>query len=136
MDPKQLLNLAGGFGIATSVIGGAVGFFMGQSQKEKAERQARAAQAKLNSILSSRQSVINPYAGVTDLSGLATDLSTQMNNPYANLGVATQAAEMQMEQSDMALANTLEPEAFWDCLVWLAMSEVVSCSFSSSSPSP
>lgn len=108
MDPKKLLNLAGGFGIATSVIGGAVGFFMGQSQKEKAERQARAAQAKLNSILSSRQSIINPYAGVTNLSGLATDLSTQMNNPYANLGVATQAAEMQMEQSDMALANTLD----------------------------
>ena len=108
MDPKNLLNLAGGFGIATSVIGGAVGFFMGQSQKEKAERQARAAQAKLNSILDSRQSIINPYSGVTNLSELATDLSAEMNNPYANLGVATQAAEIQMEQTDLALANTLD----------------------------
>ena len=31
-----------------------------------------------------------------------------MSNPYANLGVATQAAEIQMEQTDMALANTLD----------------------------
>jgi hypothetical protein len=42
------------------------------------------------------------------LSGLAEDLSGQMYNPYSNLGVATQAAEMQTEQADIALANTLD----------------------------
>src|SRR5210317_1659888 len=31
-----------------------------------------------------------------------------LDNPYDNLGVATQAAEIQMEQSDIALANTLD----------------------------
>ena len=31
-----------------------------------------------------------------------------VSNPYANLSVATQAAEMQMEQTDQALANTLD----------------------------
>ena len=31
-----------------------------------------------------------------------------MSNPFANLGVATQAAEMQIEQTDIALANTLD----------------------------
>ena len=31
-----------------------------------------------------------------------------MSNPFASLGVATQAAEIQMEQTDMALANTLD----------------------------
>ena len=31
-----------------------------------------------------------------------------MSNPFANLGVATQAAEMQMEESDLALAATLD----------------------------
>ena len=31
-----------------------------------------------------------------------------MSNPYANLGVATQAAEMQAEEADIALANTLD----------------------------
>lgn len=31
-----------------------------------------------------------------------------IRNPMANLGVATQAAEMQIEQTDIALANTLD----------------------------
>ena len=31
-----------------------------------------------------------------------------ITNPFANLSVATQAAEIQMEQSDMALANSLD----------------------------
>ena len=31
-----------------------------------------------------------------------------IDNPYENLGVATQAAEMQAEQADIALANTLD----------------------------
>ena len=39
---------------------------------------------------------------------MATDYSSQFSNPYANLAVATQAAEMQMEQTDIALANTLD----------------------------
>ena len=39
---------------------------------------------------------------------MAKDLSGQMSNPFGNLGVATQAAEIQMEQSDIALANTLD----------------------------
>lgn len=31
-----------------------------------------------------------------------------MSNPYAQLGVATQAAEMQAEEADISLANTLD----------------------------
>ena len=31
-----------------------------------------------------------------------------LSNPMANLGVATQAAEMQIEQADISLANTLD----------------------------
>ena len=31
-----------------------------------------------------------------------------ITNPFANIGVATQAAEMQIEQTDIALANTLD----------------------------
>ena len=38
---------------------------------------------------------------ITDLSGIAS-------NPYANLSVATQAAEFQAEEADIALANTLD----------------------------
>jgi len=36
------------------------------------------------------------------------DLSSMIQNPYANLSVATQAAEMQAEETDIALANTLD----------------------------
>jgi len=45
---------------------------------------------------------------VTDLSGLASDLASQITNPFENLQVSTAAAEMQAEESDIALANTLE----------------------------
>ena len=39
---------------------------------------------------------------------MVTDRSAQMTNAYNNLSVATQAAEMKIEQSDIALANTLD----------------------------
>ncbi len=48
-----------------------------------------------------RQEIINPYENITDLSSM-------LSNPFANLSVATQATEMQMEQTDIALANTLD----------------------------
>ena len=38
--------------------------------------------------------ILNPFADMT--------------NPYRNMGVATQAAEMQAQQTDQALANTLD----------------------------
>ena len=52
--------------------------------------------------------VINPYENAEDLSSMITDLSGNLSNPYANMGVATGAAEIQMEQTDIALANTLD----------------------------
>ena len=45
--------------------------------------------------------------GAQDFSGLATDTSTLASNTFANLQVATQAADLQAQQSDQALANTL-----------------------------
>jgi len=45
--------------------------------------------------------------GAQDYSGLATDSSILASNPYANLQVATQAADLKAQQSDQALANTL-----------------------------
>jgi len=88
-------------GIGASVVSG----IFGASKASKAARQARRdrmrVEAKLNSILANRQEVINPYEGVTDLSGM-------LENPFEKMGVATQAAEIQMEQTDIALANTLD----------------------------
>jgi len=98
----------GFLGMGVSVLGGAIGFFAGRAQKKKAEEQARRSRAKLNSLLSSRQAIINPYEGVKDLSGLAKDLSGKMINPYAKCVVATTQAEIQMPQIDILLANTLD----------------------------
>jgi uncharacterized membrane protein len=39
---------------------------------------------------------------------MASDLSNQISNPFANLSVATGAAEMKIEQADISLANTLD----------------------------
>ena len=91
-----------------TVVSGIVGM---ASSKRAAKREARRQKRltkQLNALEANRQAVINPYEGITNLSGLAQDLSSQMNNPYANLSVATQAAEMKIEEADVALANTLD----------------------------
>ena len=49
---------------------------------------------QLQNALDSRPAITNPYASMT--------------NEFANLGVATQAAEFQAEEADMALASTLD----------------------------
>jgi len=46
-------------------------------------------------------------AGGQDFSGIASDTSNLTSNTFANLQVATQAADLQAQQSDQALANTL-----------------------------
>ena len=78
-----------------------VGSISANSRRITAKNKQDAAQAKLTALENNRQPVINPYEGVTDLSGM-------LSNPAANLGVATQAAEMQVEQADISLANTLD----------------------------
>ena len=77
-----------------------MGLFTNNAAK-KAEKLMSNAQDNLNQALASRQAIINPYAGVTDLSGL-------ISNPFANLQVATEAAEFQAEEADMSLASTLD----------------------------
>ena len=95
-------------GAGLVIAGGAIK----SGQEHKAMRRARGekgrAAAKVESLQNSRQTITNPYGGVESLASLASDLSGQMSNPYASLGVATQAAEIQMEQSDIALANSLD----------------------------
>jgi len=83
------------------LLGGIFGMGAAKRKEEAAAREKKRLQAKLTSLENSRQEIINPYEGVTDLSGMIT-------NPYASLGVATQAAEIQIEQADISLANTLD----------------------------
>lgn len=98
-----------------AVVGGvakAVGGAVAAGQAHKAMRGARnaknEAKYKMEQAILDRREITNPYAGVTDLSGLASDLSSQITNPFNNLTVSTAAAEMQAEEADIALANTLD----------------------------
>tara|TARA_R110001592_G_scaffold152947_2_gene380901 strand:+ start:1327 stop:2025 length:699 start_codon:yes stop_codon:yes gene_type:complete len=95
-----------------SGIGKFIGGIAKNAAARRAQRAARQAKEdatkKLTSLENSRQAFVNPYDNVKDLSSLASDLSGKLSNPFASLGVATGAAEMQNEQTDIALANTLD----------------------------
>jgi len=84
-----------------SIIGGIIGGGKARRAKRKAARNLKKMNAKMASLEANRQEIINPYEDITSLSGM-------MSNPMANLSVATQATEMQIEQTDQALANTLD----------------------------
>ena len=93
--------VAGVIGGVASIAGG----LFGSSSAKKAARAAAREKArltnKLNNLEKNRQEVINPYEDVKSLSSM-------ISNPFANLSVATQAAEMKIEQADISLANTLD----------------------------
>ena len=93
---------------AVAVIGGAVAAGKAKKAEGKADRAKSAAEASMARIKSQRVPIINPYANNQDLSGMINNLTDMATNPFANLGVATMAAEMQAQQADIALANALD----------------------------
>ena len=96
--------VSGGIQLLSGIFGGGAA-----KKRERAARREKARlNRKLNYLENNRQPITDPYAGVTSLAGLATDLSSQLTNNMANLSVATQAAEMEIEQADISLANTLD----------------------------
>jgi len=98
-----------GVGAAAVSIGG--GLIANNQAKQAGKGYANEAARKAGEIVQievNRQSIPNPYANIKDLSGIAKDLSGMVSNPFANLGVATQAAKMQAEEADISLANTLD----------------------------
>jgi len=91
-----------GIGTAAMSIGGGIfGASAARRARRRAERKAKKLEGKLRSLEANRQQIINPYAGVTNLSAM-------LSNPFEKLSVATKATEIQMEQTDIALANTLD----------------------------
>ena len=83
------------------VLGNVISGIGAGKQQRAAAAKAREYERQLRAAESNRQEIINPYEGVRDLSSMIT-------NPFANLQVATKAAEMQAQQSDIALASTLD----------------------------
>ena len=88
-------------GGAFSIAGGIMGAASAKKAATAARDQRKKLEAKLADLENNRQEIINPYAGVTSLSSL-------LSNPMDTLSVATQAAEMQIEEADISLANTLD----------------------------
>ena len=76
------------------VIGGLIGAATSAYQARQSQVRASELEDQLKDALDSRPDVQN--------------LSGQIQNQYANLQVATGAAEMQAEESDVSLANTLD----------------------------
>jgi len=71
------------------------------SAADQALVEMRKQEKNLNRMLSNRQAIIDPYAGVKDLSSM-------VSNPFASLQVATKAAEIQGQEADISLASTLD----------------------------
>ena len=100
-------------GVATAIaIGGVVASgvqaISANQRAQKAKGKVNRAQAELEELENARQEIINPYENIESVSGLATDTSELLKNRYQNIGVATQAAEIKIEQANIALANTLD----------------------------
>jgi len=82
----------------------AMGIAQGVREKNKQKRERdrlKKAKKRMRDFEANRQPVINQANAIRNI-------KNQLSNPYANLPVAMQAAEMQMEQTDQALANTLD----------------------------
>jgi len=72
-----------------------------RNNQKKYQIEETEAANEVKALKENRQAIIDTYTALEELSGT-------FSNPYANLGVATKAAEIQMEQTDAALANTLD----------------------------
>ncbi len=89
MDP-----ITAAIGIGSSLIGG----ITSGSAARRARRRQKRLMKQIEKLEGERQDIINPYEGVESM----------LTNPFANLTVATQAAEMQAQQTDLSLASTLD----------------------------
>ena len=100
-EPQLGMGLPLILGLAVGVGGQIISGIKAKNAAERARRNANTLRTQLTDLEKARQDV---FDSSDDIRALGDTLS----NPYANLSVATQAAEMQAEQADIALANTLD----------------------------
>jgi len=89
--------IAIGVGVA-SVATSAYSAHQSNQQAKRAGNRASRLEDKMDRLEQNRQEIINPFSGMRNLSDM-------VSNPFANLQVATEAAEFQAEEADIALAN-------------------------------
>jgi len=83
-----------GAGMIMGMVGGAAGAISASNEGKRAREERETLEAALADQRANMQDIRNPFAN--------------MSNQFANLGVATKAAKFQAEQTDVALANTLD----------------------------
>lgn len=88
------MAVTAGVGLASNLINSARANKRAKEEIKKQDQIAKDKKAAFEELQKNRQEVINPAAN--------------MANEFENLGVATQAAQFQAEEADMALANTLD----------------------------
>jgi len=94
--------------VIVAIAGASVPMIMGGINAAAANRKAKLAGAKQRQYEQQLKNLENSRQAVLNQAGDIRALKSQVFNPYANLAVATQAADMQIEQTDQALANTLD----------------------------
>ena len=95
------MTWAAAIGTTIALVGSIVSSSKAKKAKQAAERRAASYASGIASLEKSRQKIENPFEGVTSLAGM-------ISNPYANLQVATGAAEMQAEEADLSLSSSLD----------------------------
>ena len=81
-------------GLGVSVLSSVFGGIGAGRARRAARRRERAAAARVMALEANRQDI--------------PDFGQDFENPFANLQIATRAAEMQAEQQDISLASTLD----------------------------
>lgn len=95
------------FGV-TAIVAGVVAIgamstqvAMANKDKKDAKEEQDLRQEEIDALKAARKEI-------PDYSAQYEQLAGEVENPYANLSVATEAAQFQAEQADQALANTLD----------------------------
>ena len=88
-------------GGATALVSGAISAGINNKKAKEAAKESAEREAEAQMMRANRQPVLNQ---ANDIRALAA----QVSNPNENLAVSTAAAEFEAEQTDMALANTLD----------------------------
>jgi hypothetical protein len=87
--------------VAAPAVAGIVGGVIMQGKANDMETDVSQSAQAVEAAIAGRQDVINTADDIRAL-------KSQLTNQYANLGVATESAKIQMEQTDLALANMVE----------------------------
>ena len=91
----------GGVATAAGVTTSSIAAANANKAKNAAADEADRLSAQLKGLEDSRPEYKNPYDKLTNQ-------FANLNNPYANMTVATEAAQIQAEEADIALANSLD----------------------------